>query len=599
MKICFQCNNLCEFCVQGDKRERLANKSLEEIKKALREARQENIEGVVFTGGEPTVHPDILKVVEYAQKAGFKSIQLQTNGRMFSYLDFCKKIISAGASEFSPALHSSVPEIHDKLTNSPGAWQQVVKGIRNLKSLNQYVLTNTVITSLNYKDFPELAKLFVRLNVDQFQFAYVHIIGTAFKNKEWLIPRKSEVMPYVRKGLDIGIFAGKKVMTEAIPYCFMSGYEDYIAEKNIPETKVVAENTIDDFNYFRKNVGKLKSATCKICGYYNICEGPWKEYPEIFGWDEFKPVIKLPPHFEKLENYDKKLIQVVGQAYNLGEIVAVYKYVKRSINNAHLFVFQAKIVIAKLSKTKTPEKINAEQNVLSIFLKKGLLFPAMLKTVKGDFYLKYKQSYIRLYEYVQGSNNVHYFNYLDKILNYFIFCVQSKDKFNKFYNREAVLFKLDKKIANALKLTKKFNHSDNKYLVGLLGDSENILNNIRSSDVIIPLHFLELVLNEKGLYFLESEHLIENFFPSSYVLARYILKVLTQENQILNIDELVRIVFTKTNLAQEKKTAVNLLLTIDLLRRIYNYKKYNKDTRNKYKKYYRDLIIGFNVKFSQ
>ena len=25
-------------------------------------------------------------------------------------------------------------------------------------------------------------------------------------------------------------------------------------------------------------------------GYDLVCDGPWKEYTDIFGWDEFKPV---------------------------------------------------------------------------------------------------------------------------------------------------------------------------------------------------------------------------------------------------------------------------------------------------------------------
>jgi len=291
IKIGFNCNNLCQFCVQGDKRFRFKNKSLAEIKKALDDAKKTGNTGVVFTGGEPTIHPNILDAVYYAKKNGFAVIQLQSNGRMFSYLEFCQKLINAGANEFSPALHSSQADIHDKLTSSKGAWQQVVQGIKNLKFLNQYLVTNTVINSLNYKDLPELAKLFVNLGVDQFQFAFVHILGTADKNKDWLVPTKTAVMPYVKKGLDIGIKAGRIVMTEAIPFCLMQGYEDYIAEKIIPETRVVdAEGVIESYGSYRWNEGKTKRKECEKCKYFQICEGPWKEYLEIYGWQEFKPI---------------------------------------------------------------------------------------------------------------------------------------------------------------------------------------------------------------------------------------------------------------------------------------------------------------------
>jgi hypothetical protein len=138
---------------------------------------------------------------------------------------------------------------------------------------------------------PEIAKLLVSLGVDQFQFAFVHILGTAEKNKDWLVPRNSKIMPYVKKGLDIGIKAGKKVTTEAIPYCLMRGYEAYIAEKIIPTTRIYdAGFVVEDYGQYRLSKGKIRRKECEQCQFGNECEGPWKEYVELYGWSEFRPV---------------------------------------------------------------------------------------------------------------------------------------------------------------------------------------------------------------------------------------------------------------------------------------------------------------------
>lgn len=291
VKIGFQCNNRCKFCVQGDKRNLLAAKNLEEIKKDLKEAFKKGKGEVVLTGGEPTLHPDFLEIVKSAKSIGFKEIQIQTNGRLFAYFDFCVKTIEAGATQFSPALHGPNAKIHDFLTSSRGSFEQTIQGIKNLKKLNQYLLTNTVITAKNYRHLPEIARLLVDLGVNQFQFAFIHLGGRAYENRDWIVPQKSEVMPYVKKGLDIGIKADKKITTEAIPYCLMKGYEDYIAEKIIPESIVYdIDFTLDDYGAYRRNKGKVKGPNCPQCRYFKICEGPWKEYPEIFGWDEFKPI---------------------------------------------------------------------------------------------------------------------------------------------------------------------------------------------------------------------------------------------------------------------------------------------------------------------
>jgi MoaA/NifB/PqqE/SkfB family radical SAM enzyme len=292
IKVSFSCNNHCLFCVQGKKREQIRDKTLQEIRQEMRQAIKD-CQSIVLTGGEPTIRPDFLEIVRYAKKVGFSTIQIQTNGRMFAYREFCEKTIKAGANEFSPALHGHVAELHDYLTAAKGSFEQTTKGIQNLKKLGQKVVTNTVVTKSNYRNLPEIAKLLYDLGVDQYQFAFVHPTGSAFSNFESIVPRMTLIEPYIKRGLDIGIEKKRSAMTEAIPYCFMKGYENYIAENIIPETKIFDfRKIVEDFTETRRAEGKAKGPNCKICLYNEICEGPWREYPEKLGWEEFIPVVK-------------------------------------------------------------------------------------------------------------------------------------------------------------------------------------------------------------------------------------------------------------------------------------------------------------------
>ncbi|MBI4678960.1 MAG: radical SAM protein [Elusimicrobia bacterium] len=296
LKVGFQCNNCCKFCVQGDKRCRLPAKPKDELMRSLDDGRASGAQGVVFTGGEPTLHPDILALVRRAKELGFKNIQLQTNGRSFCYPGLVAKLAAAGANEFGPSLHGSKPQIHDFLTGAPGSFLQTVTGMKNIKKRGVRLITNSVVTKCNYRDLPALAELVVSLGVDQYQFAFMHVAGRAAENREWLTARKSIIEPWIKKGLDVGIKAGATVMTEAIPYCFMSGYEDHVAEKIIPSTKIYdADAVIEDFTKTRLEEGKAKGPRCPECRHFAVCEGPWREYPEMFGWDEFVPVSQASP----------------------------------------------------------------------------------------------------------------------------------------------------------------------------------------------------------------------------------------------------------------------------------------------------------------
>jgi organic radical activating enzyme len=288
VKIGFVCNNNCRFCVQAHKK-KFGNRKAEEIKSDLEQARK-NCSAVVFTGGEPTIHPDIIELVQHAKNLGFNEIQIQTNARRMCYLDFCRQLIDAGASEFSPALHGHVSELHDFLTRAPGSFDQTIKAIKNLRELGQRVITNTVIVKPNYRYAEQTARLLVSLGVDQYQLAFVHPIGNAHKYYDSIVPCVSLAAPFIHRGLQVGIDAGLPVMAEAMPYCQMYGYERYVSERVIPPTEIRDIDYDPDFEKTRKTQGKVKFGQCKECRYDSICEGPWKEYPEKKGYDEFVPV---------------------------------------------------------------------------------------------------------------------------------------------------------------------------------------------------------------------------------------------------------------------------------------------------------------------
>ena len=289
IKVGFSCNNYCVHCVQGGKRKRFPDKKTSEIKTMLLDSRKEALD-VVFTGGEPTLRKDIIELVSYARDIGYTVIQIQTNGRMFAYMNFCKEMVDAGANVFVLALTGHKEELHNYITGAD-SFKEIIKGIINLKSLGQKVKINSVVTKPNYRHLPEMARLFVKLGVNQFQFAFVHIAGSAMRNYLSVVPRKSLAMPYIKEGLRTGMTSGIMALTEAIPYCLMDGYLECIGERMIPQTKIYdAEWVIENFTEVRQEEGKAKREECRACIYDNVCEGPWKEYPEIFGWDEFVPV---------------------------------------------------------------------------------------------------------------------------------------------------------------------------------------------------------------------------------------------------------------------------------------------------------------------
>ncbi len=294
LKVGYTCNNRCRFCVQGDKRDRLPDRTTAELIAAL-EAGRATCDGVVLTGGEVTIRPDALDLVRAARALGYRTVQLQTNGRMLASERFADAVAAAGVTEVSPAIHGPAAEVHDGLTRAPRSFLQAVRGVRHVRERGLDVIVNSVVVRANHRLLPAMARLFVALGVKQFQFAFVHALGEAEARFDEVVPLLSEVQPYVRRAVAIGRLAGVPVFTEGVPLCFLRGIEDAAAEAAIPATRIdEGARLVADWTARRRDEAKTHGPPCAACSAADRCEGPWREYPARFGWGEFRPLARRP-----------------------------------------------------------------------------------------------------------------------------------------------------------------------------------------------------------------------------------------------------------------------------------------------------------------
>ncbi|MCC6526737.1 MAG: radical SAM protein [Polyangiaceae bacterium] len=309
VKVGFACNNRCVFCAQGEKRRACGAVSYAELVRRLAAVRPET-GSLVLTGGEPTLHRDLPRLVAAAKKLGFHPIQIQTNGRMLRYPEAVEKLARAGATELSPSLHGSTAAVHDALTRAPGSYEDTVAGIRNAVASGLPVVTNSVVVRDNLGDLPALVRLLASLGVPTAQLAFVHPVGTAAELFAEVVPRLPEVVAPIAAARAAAREAGMRLVTEAVPLCFLRGMEDLAVEDAIPETTVVdLDGAAFDYSSWRQGDGKAHGPPCEGCGARARCEGPWREYPAAFGWDEFVP---LPPGATGQRAADATAVEAVG-----------------------------------------------------------------------------------------------------------------------------------------------------------------------------------------------------------------------------------------------------------------------------------------------
>ncbi len=161
--ITYQCNNDCTHCYNA--RSRLfPGLEKEDWFKVIDRIWELNIPHIVFTGGEPTLSPDLPDLIRYAEQKGIIT-GINTNGRNLANEEFLDKLISAGLDHIQITLESHDPMIHDQMVNYPGAWVETVAGIKNVTQRKIYMMTNTTMLKTNYETIPQTLDFLAELGV--------------------------------------------------------------------------------------------------------------------------------------------------------------------------------------------------------------------------------------------------------------------------------------------------------------------------------------------------------------------------------------------------------------------------------------------------
>lgn len=302
LKLGYDCNNNCKHCVIADQRinsrklHNKENRTFDEIKQTILEAKQKGITSITITGGEPTLRSDFKQIVEFCKENNLY-VLLQSNGRLFSNQNFLNQVKDY-IDMYMIALHGSTKEIHDKIVQVKG-FDQVIKGLKNLEG--KKVGIKVVISNYNKDDLVNILKLVNELNIKYVNIAFPHANGNALTYFDEIIPRYEELKQELFDCIKYSQKEDLLLDFEAILPCL---FEETLSPKYFSDLKFHKSqgivNQLDEgefeWNDARKN-SKRKCLKCKTCIYDRFCEGYWKEYIDRFGFEEFNSVKRFPKEF--------------------------------------------------------------------------------------------------------------------------------------------------------------------------------------------------------------------------------------------------------------------------------------------------------------
>ena len=189
-----RCNHYCLMCSQPPKN--IDDSYLmAETKDLVKLIPQDTLE-IGFTGGEPTLYGDeFISLMQLCKNyLPNTAVHILSNGRAFKDIEFARKYAAICHPDMMLGipLYSDDPVSHNHIVQAENAFDETLRGILNLKSLNQAVEIRVVMHKLNIDRLRNLCEFITRnlLFVDQVALMGLEIIGFTRANLDslWIDP---------------------------------------------------------------------------------------------------------------------------------------------------------------------------------------------------------------------------------------------------------------------------------------------------------------------------------------------------------------------------------------------------------------------------
>jgi len=163
LELTHRCNFDCFFCY-NDRVLRTWPLTSDEYSDLMEQLADMAVLNLTLTGGEPLVHPDFFAIGARARDLGFV-IRLKSNGHLLRG-DVARRLKDEVAPyQIDLSVHGATAEVHDRQTQQPGSFDQLLKNIDEMNRLELRMKLNCTLTAWNEEEVEEIFNLADRLGL--------------------------------------------------------------------------------------------------------------------------------------------------------------------------------------------------------------------------------------------------------------------------------------------------------------------------------------------------------------------------------------------------------------------------------------------------
>lgn len=268
------CNHLCGFCSNPTTP---YVHSFESMTTLVDDFVERGYFGVILTGGEPTLHPELPRIAGYAREQGLH-VRMITNGHKLADEDFARDLGEAGLQHVHVSIYSIRPDVEEVLRSTPNTLERAFKACDNAHKYGIEVNINCVINKLNADHLDE--------NIAYFNEHHPYIrhhvwnnldpsMGRAEVNQDQFTPRMADFEASLTRACRLLHETGRTFRIEKVPLCYQTEFAWASTEtRKIVKGEERIVHFLDDKQTVRQtDWGHLYADACKVCSLRTICGG--------------------------------------------------------------------------------------------------------------------------------------------------------------------------------------------------------------------------------------------------------------------------------------------------------------------------------------
>ena len=268
------CNHFCGFCSNPTTP---YTHDFDSMRVLVDDFVQRGYFGVILTGGEPSLHPELPRIAAYARGQGLH-VRMITNGHRLADPEFARALGEAGLALVHVSIYSFRPEIEGRLRGTGGTLERARAAIDNAHAAGIEVNVNCVINRLNADHLDENVRFLIEHHPHVRHFIWNNLdpsMGRAEVNQGEFTPRLADFELSLSRAMRLLHKTGRTFRVEKVPLCYMTEFAWASTEtRKIVKGEERIVHFLDAKQTVRQTDWEHRYATaCDVCSVREICGG--------------------------------------------------------------------------------------------------------------------------------------------------------------------------------------------------------------------------------------------------------------------------------------------------------------------------------------